>query len=326
LRIGGWFGAGRRKYRLSPELKNKFGKELGRLLKRAGESALGEPVVVESLERTASIIEGLTAFQTHRLPEGKGQTGRLKEHLFDSLVGSDLIDIYAGSCPDFSHKDGLYTHEGVGDGLPLLSKVHVDLDVPLAEHLTENGVKCRYILMLADVEAMDEVFCQRFTDGNQLEFLARCRRSMEATSGYLKQAGSKIEARASSFFDEFGQERFMDRQREYEETLAVKYGQDASFRMRVTGDTSKRIKMYDHMYPRGLVVDSGDRVLFLERRTIRTMAQYRVLADLIGEKSRHSVIINHPTVNTGVYNEHRLALDPQKARTIPVIIMDRRVY
>ncbi len=114
-------------------------------MSQAQRTDLSEDEIITSFNQTLEVIKGLEGFEKHRLPEEREQLSVLKSAIFFSLVEGREIYIYAGSCPDYSHKNGLYTHEGIRGGLPLLSKLHVDLDVRLVEFLLEQGVACRYL-------------------------------------------------------------------------------------------------------------------------------------------------------------------------------------
>lgn len=295
-------------------------------MSQAQRTGLSEDEIITSFNRTLEVIKGLEGFGKHRLPEEREQLSVLKSAIFFSLIKGREIYIYAGSCPDYSHKNGLYTHEGIGDGLPLLSKLHVDLDVRLVESLLEQGVACRYLLMLADVEVMDDYFCQKFTGGDRGEFLARCSSSVRVTGEYLREA-TKANPNffASSFFEIFGQERFMQMQDLYEQMLLEKSVSDLKFYQRVEKDTKQRTNLYAQMYPK-VSYQTEEGKEFLMGRTRRTMAQYRALADLILAAGHPAMIINHPTVNISTYNEGSLSLSKKVFHKIPVILMNRRVY
>lgn len=113
------------------------------------------------------------------------------------------LRIFVGSCPDYSYRDGLYTHEGLGSGVPLLTLVHLEEGAGILKVLDNGGIPFEYVIMLADVEATDRVFCNKFSNGSEEEFLVKCAQSVEVTSRelskpeYYYKHGS---LRASSFF------------------------------------------------------------------------------------------------------------------------------
>lgn len=258
----------------------------------------------------------------------------LKRHL-QHATQDEPLTIYVGSCPDYSHKQGLYTHEALNGGVSLLTQTHLNENIELLEILDKSNIPYKYVIMIADVEATDEIFCQRFTNGDEEEFLARCEASRLQTEVALKEHGRELslrgDLRSSSFFGEFGRERFMQFQRDYQQVLLDRYGKDSSFSMRVTGDTVARMDMYRKMYDSILKsMDDMETHNFLVERTIRTMAQYLTLGRLIGESATHPAIIVHPTRNKGMFNSRNkflLSIDgSQPQPTIPVFEMKRRVY
>jgi hypothetical protein len=244
------------------------------------------------------------------------------------------IRFYIGSCPDYSHNGRVYTHEGLGEGIPFLTQVHLDADLPIMMKLDAAKIPFQYVIMVADVEAVDEIFCERFTNGSEKEFLRRCGESSQKTSQLLRGIGLDGRLCSSSFFEEFGRERFLAFQEAYQTLLTERYETDNSFAMRVSEDLFSRMQMYRQMYPfvfnEKLVYEK--RKDFLISRTLRTMAQYLTLGRLIGEKLNECfpMIIVHPTRNKGVFNERNKFLlsedGPQPQPTIPVFEMKRRVY
>jgi hypothetical protein len=250
-----------------------------------------------------------------------------RHYLSNASQGYPLT-IYAGSYPDYSHDAVGYTFRGVGSGVPFLTKVHLESDVPFLQVLDLAGICYQYIIMVADVEATDKCFQQRFTDGDEKIFLGACESSRTETQVLLdtqrKQLGLIGPLKSSSFFAEFGRERFLRLQEAYEAKLQEKMVSDRHFEQRVTLDTLKRMEMYRLMYSdyiSGEFMSPNQRNDFLMGRTMRTMAQYVVLGELISQVP-NAIVINHPTTNIGFYNEKM----GQIRQTIPIFEMKRRVY
>lgn len=279
-----------------------------------------------------SEVSGLEEFRFSGNKQANLFAGHLKK-----VTGTDPLEIYVGSCPDYSHRDGLYTHETLGNGIPLLSQIHLETDVKLLNILKKHKVPFKYTIMIADVEAMDEIFCERFTGGIRAEFLSRCLESKMNTSELLERIAAendidKSQVNSSSFFDEFGKEEFANAQEFYEGVLHFRYtGTDSSFRSRVASDILARMNMYEKMYkPFMKDLARDEKNSFFVTRTIRTMAQYLTLGKLITEKSKYPTIINHPTRNIGLFNDRNKFLYPgdieSQQKSIPVIEMKRKVY
>jgi len=280
------------------------------------------------------VMEEISKLEHINPPRNKRETRRFRESVSEATTREPLT-IYVGSCPDYAHKDGLYTHESLGGGVPLLTNYHLSYDQELINVLETHKVPYRLVIMIADVEAIDDIFAERFTGGDKEEFLARCYSSVDRTREVIQQRNGEfgINGRiiSSSFFREFGEDRFMTCQHAYQEVLLERYRNDDSFRQRVKGDIVQRMEMYKKMYV-GVIdrMDIQEQEEFLVGRTLRTMAQYLTLGRLISEKSKYPVIINHPTRNIGVYNERNKILlpgdAPQPHPTIPVFEMKFSVY
>lgn len=285
-------------------------------------------VETDGRRRSERIIESIRLLPEIQLPSNKAEIGIFKTGLV-KVVNGETLKIYVGSCPDYSHNGVRYTHQSLGDRIPLLTQYHLEADRSLLGVLENEGIEYEMVVMVADVEATDEVFCMRFTDGDETEFLARCARSVVATRGAIVTPRIK----SSSFFAEFGRERFLDLQMRYSRLLAEKFETDGSFHCRVVADTFGRYELYRKMYPDvfndGMTV--GQREEFLIDRTMRTMAQYLTLGRLISEVSGPVAIINHPTTNKNMYNSRGKFLlpedDPRYPQpTVPVFTMARKVY
>jgi hypothetical protein len=219
----------------------------------------------------------------------------------------------------------------VGEGIPLLTRVHLENDTRILNILSENNIPYEYVLMVADVEAEDKIFCDRFTNGDKNEFLRRCSSSVNATKSHIENNYLSANIRSSSFYEEFGRERFLTYQINYQNLLSERYQDDSSFSMRVGGDVLARMDMYRKMY-RGILGDMESKVRtdFLVGRTIRTMAQYLTLGRLIGEGAKYPVVLCHPTRNLGLFNDRNKFLLPEDGvhpqPTIPVFEMKKGVY
>src|SRR3989344_6064845 len=292
--------------------------------------AIGPGVVgmAEAQARSTAerIIESMGTVPEKLVPEKKEEKRNFRAR-FIKVVKGKCLRFYVGSCPDYSHDGAKYTHECLGDGVPLLTRNHLEVNMELLRVLEREGIECEMVVMVADVEAVDEIFCDRFTSGDQAEFLARCDRSVRATQGVLPDG----RIRSTSFFGELGSDRFLDLQGRYSAVLADRFERDGIFHNRVVTDTMKRADLYAKMYPQvfnnGMTM--GQRYEFLMERTIRTMAQYLTLGRLIGGVEDPVAIINHPTTNVNMYNSRGKFLLPEDDHryphpTVPILTMTRR--
>ena len=239
-------------------------------------------------------------------------------------LASGRISVYIGSCPDYSHVDGKYTHQSLGAGVPLLTERHLSNDT---KFLNKLGSKMRINakIMIADVEATDEVFCNKFTKGNETEFLRRCDLSKLATRKLMYQK-RMCDGKSTTFFEEFGREKFLETQNAYLLILMEKYRVDSVFKNKTDGNIIKRMTMYKKMYPDNITDQD-----FLVYRTLRTMAQYLTLGRMISEESQPSLMIVHPTTNIRTINQRNVIRLPQDDKNkfqkiVPLLIMPERIY
>lgn len=267
------------------------------------------------------------------LPINKGER-RIFSNYLKKVDKENPLRFYVGSCPDYEHNGQYYTHGGIGGSVPLLTHKHLTAAQNLFSQLEDAKVPYEYILMVADVEAMDQVFCDKFTGGDQGRFLALCNRSVLATAEFIRDNFSHLQygqVRSSSFFSEFGQDNFMDYERRYKDLLHNNYQSNGSMRSRIYRDTYARIEMYRAMYDRVLpYMSTFEREDFLIGRTERTMAQYLALGRLVGQRQNASIIC-HPTLNISMINDRNKLLlaedNPLGVQpTVPVFPMNRRVY
>lgn len=268
------------------------------------------------------------------LPGNKSER-RIFANYLATVSTNNPLTFYVGSCPDYAHNGQYYTHQGIGGNVPLLTLKHLASSKPLFEKLENARIPYEYVVMVADVEAMDQVFCDKFTQGNKDKFLDLCRSSVESTTAFIQQNFPGMQygkLRSSSFFAEFGQDCFMGTVQRYKELLHSNYEKHGSMHTRIYNDTYSRINMYQTMYDRVLpLMTNREKEDFLIGRTERTMAQYLALGRLISSQGKLSSIICHPTLNMGMFNDRNKLLLPEDSTrtpqpTLPIFAMNRRVY
>lgn len=261
------------------------------------------------------------------LPEGKKQKTALLGSFAKQIMGIDDSEftIYIGSCPDYSYdiNSSRYTHQNLGEDIPLLTQLHTDALRKFIPILNQQGINFNVMVLIADVEATDEVFAKKFSNGKQEEFIEKCNRSMEASQKlFQKEFGQTV--KSSSFFTEFGQNRFMLLQQSYQDKLTKLCRENPGFLDRVMLETQMRENLYRQMYTDQFEILPGDELRqFLIERSIRTMAQYLTLGELVRQKP--SAVISHRTVNFGLYNEQSLMNNPDSS-PLPVLILNKAVY
>ena len=175
--------------------------------------------------------------------------------------------------------------------------------------------------MLADTEAYDEYFAKKYTDGDTNKFVELCNGSVEATDDLLDEYREDFpdgQFTATSFLAQFGHE-LIDGQLEYEQRLKASY--DIGRLLRVDKDIERRSGLYEQMY------GGQQSQSFLATRTIRTMAQYLCLGEIIGRDPQSCVIV-HDTVNASMFQDFNqyVVQENQNMPTPPVIKQAIRVY
>lgn len=182
------------------------------------------------------------------------------------------------------------------------------------------GVPFTCYILLADTEALDSHFCERYFQGNYNAFLETCRESVKATQVYLdSELGNSFVS--TSFFEHFTEARFRTIEAGYIESLKAAYR--AQRLKRVDADILARSGLYRRLYG-----DTAKDPNFLVDRTIRTLAQYLTLGRLIGEDPQGLVIV-HDTVNGSVFqqsNEYSNGYEDKPVPRPPLIKKDLRVY
>lgn len=250
------------------------------------------------------------------------------------VTENNPLHFHIGSCPDYHHVDGKYTHTGIGGGVPLLTQTHINALPSCLSVLEKHKIPYIVEIMVADVEAEDEFFAKKFTGGDKEVFQRLCHESVISTESVLTQLRDNHIGtfKSSSFFDRFGRNSFNTVYSQYFELLTNLY-EDASnptFNARVGADVTNRMPMYKTMYE-GYYEEmtSTERIKFFVSRTLRTMAQYLALGRLTAQTSAHPIIINHPTTNLGMYNERNKFLLPEDKPNmpkIPIFTLTNKIY
>lgn len=285
---------------------------------------------MRKIDIPAHLIEVLSEIENIpglKSPEGKKQIKRLSE-ILQQANKDNPIQIYAGSCPGYSVTDGKYDHKSLTSDIPYLSQLHLSVDSQLLQILDTYNIPFIYKILIADVEAIDDYFVKKYTNGDVNQFLEICKSSQDKTKNLITESFPSLERNmiSSSFFEEFGYDNFMHYYDLYYSLLLSKYQEDNSFRNRVIIDTNARMNMYLNMYEN---YAGSNKINFLVTRTIRTMAQYLTLARIMQLKTSQAIIMNHPTVNIGLYNDlnrFKFSESDPDFRAIPVFTLEKEVY
>lgn len=195
----------------------------------------------------------------------------------------EKVRVVAPSCPDYSHNDGRYNFTTVGDGVPLLSQLHIQFLETIAPSIP--NAHCE--IVVADQEAEDTALCRKIGQ-TQEGFLDIIHKSILATQEYISNKGWIVSAMTSRFPE----------LRSLEIAVAEQIASDSHLQDRIDSDTRARSTMYQKIG----VCDFGN----MRQRTIRTASQYVALAQIAAREKL--LICNHETVNLGWYKRYNAAV------------------
>lgn len=208
---------------------------------------------------------------------GKQSHSRQMINSIGAVMLHDNVTVIAPSCPDYSHKDGIYTFESVRRSIPLLAQLHIKLLGSLETYIPR--LKCE--IVVADQEADDEALCARIRMSRE-EFKDCIRASVKATREYISGKSWRVSEMTHLLPDLL----------EISSKFSQEIRQNISLAQRIELDTIKREKMYLKIGVRDLES--------MRERTIRTAAQYWALG-YIASRDKF-LICNHETVNLSWYN------------------------
>lgn len=248
-----------------------------------------------SLERVASVILAIytlkQAISQNRLlleyPQSQPEIRNLCRIMTDNVV------LFFPGCPDYSHHDSRYTFENLGDALPLIAANQIRSGQLLVDTLKTFGIPHQALFAIADCEAED-YFAAKYTRGDKTEFLRRCYRSAQAVGTKAQEVFGDTSVTSSTFIQLFPS--FPELEEAKKQELRLLYQRDPRYQSRVNNDIRSRDRLYRQIYP----LQNHD---FLVERTLRTQAQYQILADLLETNIPNAVIVIHSTVNEHYFSK-----------------------
>ena len=212
------------------------------------------------------------------------QTRKMLIRLGKSLLNGEAR-ILVPVCPDYAHRDGKYTFDGLCGDIPLLAQKHIAF-------LRRLQVVCptlnpQVLMLMADHEADDPALVRTVRKSRE-EFLMLLNSSVEKMREAVVPMGWQVEAMTKII-----PSLVEDEERVYQEICA-----NPAYRGRIISDTIKRMGMYvkyGNLSPEEM-----------EERTARTSAQYVVL----GRYAAHHgfMVCNHTTTNLSWYLQTEAAV------------------
>lgn len=185
--------------------------------------------------------------------------------------------LLATVCPDYTHHGGHYTYEGMGDGVPLLLRLHRDFLRKVCRLVPNLEVR----FLIADHEA-DFAPLRDSVSLSRREFRERVDRSVAASSRVLQRRGWTVNTFTR------GVPGYMPRVR----ALTRRLQADPAFTARFAAETLSRSQFYTRVgYPTEV----------WRERTIQIAAQYLVLGEYC---ARNKIIVcNHTTISLGWFQK-----------------------
>lgn len=242
-----------------------------------------------SSEKISSVIMALFSLKQQtahgRLPLEYPQSPQEMRNLCRIML--DNVVLFFPGCPDYSHNDSRYTFNNLGDSLPLIAANQIRSGQLLVDTLQAFGIPHQALFAVADCEAED-YFAARYTHGDKTEFLHRCYRSAEMVGTKAQEAFGDTPVNSTTFIKLFPS--FPELEEAKKQELRLSYQRDPRYRSQIDQDISSRDRLYRIIYP-------GQNHDFLVERTLRTQAQYQILADLLITNIPNTVMIIHSTVN-----------------------------
>lgn len=184
-------------------------------------------------------------------------------------------EILVPLCPAYTYRQGKYTYRGLGEGVPLLAKVHI----PFLKQVQTLLIGTHVRLLLADQEALVPELCQAFQIDSG-EFLHRVHNSVIATRRLVEPFGWEVDAMTT----------YLPRLRWEVELIGRGLVKDHRNKSVLRAETLARQRVYDLI---------GYRRTQHFARTVQTAAQYVYLGTVA--KFSRSLICNHSTQNLAWY-------------------------
>lgn len=181
--------------------------------------------------------------------------------------------LWATVCPDYSHRNGHYTYDGLGSGVPLIMRAHRTFLGRVIKIVPELEVK----FLIADHEADFPPLYQGIGLTRQ-EFCARVARSVTAAGASVRRHGWEVQTFTTA----------LPRFRQDVAAVARQLARDPRLQQRFISETAARSTFYRRAkYPPET----------WGPRSIQIAAQYLVLGRTCAK--RHIVVCNHTTISLG---------------------------
>lgn len=191
------------------------------------------------------------------------------------LLAAEVPEFIVPVCPAYTHRRGLYTYRGLGEGVPLLAKVHIPFLQRVQGILPASHIR----LLIADQEASVPELC-RAIGIDSIEFSRRVHGSILATRRLVEPWGWQVDA-MSAFVPGLSDEVA---------TIGEHLKADPKWRRTLQSESAIRADVYRK-------IGYSPRAYFA--RTVQTAAQYVHLGTFA--RTQSYLICNHSTQNLAWY-------------------------
>lgn len=215
---------------------------------------------------------------------GEASTTRKMATRLGSSILQGHSKVIVPSCPDYGQKNGMYTFDGLGSGVSLLTQKHVVFLCKLQEVFPQ----LQPVLLIADLESDNLALCEA-VGVSQDEFIHRLGKTLVATRELVSKYGWSV-CNMTDLISDL-------RVKEVKAHQWISSRDD--FVSRISVDTLSRVSMYQKVNAR-FTMDE------MRARTIRTAAQYVALGEYAA--TNDALVCNHTTVNLSWYLQTDVAL------------------
>lgn len=301
----------------------------GRMNKFLGHLAGGNE---KKKERLTSFYRDLCKMRVKGIKLTVPNTQGMKNLLRYAAEGKPL-NIISTVCPDYStNRHGIYTFEGLGEGVGFLPRLHLKIAKVLLPLLARYQIGFEHSLLIADlVEGTDPVVVAKFCDGDINEFLRRCESTRRALAVEIRKTfpdGIAKHVHAGTFSTFYGED-YLRAQGEFARRISQWQEQDPRFRQTFALTHADRLDLYRKFLQGYIDSPTSEQ---LEYRTARGIAMYATHFTLLRLNVPQAVVINHRTMNLQFANRSDLTRSGAERRKVenkprvPIFIIENRVY
>lgn len=225
-----------------------------------------------------------------------------------ALDHGDKVRFTLMSCPDYSSDGEVYTFKNLGEGVPLLTKLHTEAVMELLAKLDPaklNSVEIE--VLMADIEAENPHLVELYSGGDYDGYKAKCDASVESVKKYLAERCQTVGQVTSSSFLRLHDEStdFLKIRNTYYELVADRFANDRVFNFYLQANVRSKQGSGYYQKEYGGQITPDD--MFVQE--FFTVAEYLALGMILGKRAVQqavtTVIVVHAGSNTYYFNKAR---------------------